>query len=109
MPRNWRSNRKWFNFRAKVFSRDGGKCRICGGEELLRGAHVKPVENFPDMAFVLSNVITLCAICDARIGDKLEENRHLWERKVIHKLSTTHIDTKDKRYYVGAKVVNKPT
>lgn len=110
MKRLWRftgtTENVWRRFRERVFKRDGGKCRICGSREFLRGAHVEPVKNHPEMELWESNVITLCAVCDARYGDDLVKNRHLWEKKVVHRISRTQIDAKGKRQYSISKVAN---
>jgi 5-methylcytosine-specific restriction endonuclease McrA len=53
--------RSWSNL---VVARDNGVCQKCGatGGE-MHAHHIKPVEQFPELTFELSNGMTLCGTC----------------------------------------------
>lgn len=59
--------RKW---RFGVLERDGYKCVECGSTEDIEAHHVKPKALFPELAYDVSNGITLCRAC--------HDKRHPW-------------------------------
>ena len=64
---------RWYTVRAQALQRDGGLCRDCldrvkqgRGGKVRRATivhHVIPKEERPDLAFELSNLRSVCAIC----------------------------------------------
>jgi 5-methylcytosine-specific restriction endonuclease McrA len=52
---------RWPALRLQALRRDDWKCRVCGSRVRLEVDHVEPVFRRPDLAFVLSNLQTLCA------------------------------------------------
>lgn len=51
---------KW---RSVVRERDGNRCTACGVSEHLHVHHVKPFSEFPELATMVDNGITLCEFC----------------------------------------------
>ncbi len=49
--------------REAVFERDGHTCRVCGAKENLQIDHIKSVREFPELAFDVENLQTLCKTC----------------------------------------------
>lgn len=58
---------QWIRKRDAILRRDGYLCRECKRYGRRREAvlvhHIKPVEFFPDLAFVDENLVSLCAEC----------------------------------------------
>lgn len=52
--------KKW---RRIVFKRDDYKCQHCGSEKSLHAHHVKTMREYPSLAYVAENGITLCWAC----------------------------------------------
>lgn len=57
-------SKEWKEMREIVFKRDGWSCQECklvGG--VLHPHHIKPKSIYPELVFVLENVVTLCKDC----------------------------------------------
>jgi 5-methylcytosine-specific restriction protein A len=59
----YRRGPRWKALRLAALRRDGFRCRECGVRGKLEVDHVKPVRDFPDLAFDLANLQALCARC----------------------------------------------
>jgi len=57
---------KWLRVKRAAFERDGYKCQICGSQKDLCGHHVKEKALYPELAYEVSNIITLCKHCHAK-------------------------------------------
>jgi hypothetical protein len=57
---------KWLRVKRAAFERDGYKCQICGSQKDLCGHHVKEKAQYPELAYEVSNIITLCKHCHAK-------------------------------------------
>lgn len=77
-------------WRDAVFSRDGYICRDCGDDRggNLRAHHEKPLATHPELAFDVSNGVTLCHTChelrhfkpdSIRNQRKLRRGERLWK------------------------------
>lgn len=57
----------WLQKRAYILARDGYRCQECKRYgrrvEATIVHHKKPVESFPELAFVDDNLVSLCAKC----------------------------------------------
>lgn len=49
-------------WRREVMKIDGMACVQCGSTELLEAHHIKPYRTYPELATVISNGLTLCAV-----------------------------------------------
>ncbi|NOD35695.1 MULTISPECIES: HNH endonuclease [unclassified Ruegeria] len=62
------SSPKWKKLRLLAKRRDNYRCTNCGADVRRSGAaivdHVKPRDQFPDLALFLPNLRTLCRPCD---------------------------------------------
>ena len=61
-----RNNRRLWRYkhwRRAVLKRDDYTCQRCGATEGLHAHHVKPWEEFPELAFDVDNGLTLCTRC----------------------------------------------
>ena len=56
---------QWKVLRLQAKRRDGWKCIKCGGVGKLEVDHIQPVRTHPLLAYVLSNLQTLCSACHA--------------------------------------------
>lgn len=54
-------------WRQSVFQRDGFKCQQCGAKRDLNAHHIKPWSEYPDLRLELSNGISLCETCHAKV------------------------------------------
>ena len=58
---------RWLRKRTFILARDGYRCQECKRYGRRREAeivhHKKPVEFFPELAFVDENLVSLCAKC----------------------------------------------
>lgn len=59
-------DRRWPALRLEAKRRDGWKCVQCGARGRLEVDHIHPVRTHPDLAFVLTNLQTLCPACHSR-------------------------------------------
>lgn len=61
---------EWFKTRSQIVKRDGYKCVWCDadvrGKRKARVDHIKELSSHPELAYVHSNLRTLCNSCDAR-------------------------------------------
>lgn len=82
------SDRRWPALRMRARDRDGWQCVKCGSRNRLEVDHIEPVRKRPDLAFVLSNLQTLCASCHTKktrieLGFKpLSPARKAWKQLV---------------------------
>ena len=53
-------SKRWPALRQQALRRDGFKCVQCGARGRLEVDHIKPVRTHPGLAFILSNLQTLC-------------------------------------------------
>lgn len=72
---------KWIRKRKTILRRDGYMCRECQRYGRHREAkevhHIKHVDEFPEMAFVDSNLISLCHACHNKMHpEKARAMRH---------------------------------
>lgn len=85
--------RRWRLLKRRVYDRDGWRCRVCRHEGYLRVAHIRPRRRYPELKFLLSNLLTICAFCDARHGEDLPAIRHIWyvtlPKRVVSPVSET--------------------
>ena len=56
----------WKALRMQALERDDWRCTSCRNRHRLEVDHIKPVRARPDLAYVLSNLQTLCGRCHAR-------------------------------------------
>lgn len=61
------TNPKWRHKQKAILKRDGYQCRECRKYGRAREAkivhHIKPVEDFPELAYEDSNLESLCIVC----------------------------------------------
>lgn len=50
-------------WRRAVVSRDGGRCRRCGGRGQVHAHHLRSWAENPDLRFDIDNGVTLCVEC----------------------------------------------
>lgn len=78
----------WKRLKKFVRRRDKFQCVVCEAPQRIVGdliaAHVRPRRSYPELEKEANWVVTLCRICDAKIGDDLERylKRHpqIWKR-----------------------------
>lgn len=58
---------RWAVVRLAAKRRDGWKCVECGARGRLEVHHIKRVKDFPELAYSLEHVKTLCGCCHARV------------------------------------------
>ncbi|WLR53780.1 HNH endonuclease [Mesobacillus subterraneus] len=81
---------KWRKFRKRIIERDGGYCQRCLIKfnmvvtSNLQVHHIKPRIKFPDLTFVESNCVTLCALCNQQLGTR-EQLDFAFEAKEIER------------------------
>lgn len=61
---------KWLRKRELILRRDGYRCQECKRYGRIRQAstvhHIKHLEDYPELALVSSNLISLCAACHSK-------------------------------------------
>lgn len=70
--RPYYSSKRWARVRFLAKRRDDFKCVQCGSSNKLEVHHIKRVKDAPELAFDLSNLLTLCRDCHA-----IETNKEL--------------------------------
>lgn len=68
---NSRSCRKAIIFRDAVFSRDNFMCKKCGSTYRIHAHHIKSWDEFPKLRFDVSNGLTLCNSCHAKLHNNI--------------------------------------
>lgn len=58
---------RWAVVRLQAKRRDGWKCVECSARGRLEVHHVKRAKHFPELAYDLDNLKTLCGRCHARV------------------------------------------
>ena len=81
-------SREWREIRPIVLSRDHHECQDCRrAGRYSRGTtvhHILRLEDRPDLALTLDNLVTLCATCHNREHpDKLPESRQAIRRREL--------------------------
>lgn len=62
------TNFRWDLWRHKVFKRDNYTCQRCHKEGgYLEPHHIKPVHEYPNLIYVVSNGLTLCEGCHIKV------------------------------------------
>lgn len=68
------NSKEWKEVREKVLIRDGMMCKICEKNKISTLAdevhHIKYLEDRPDLAFELDNLISVCRACHMGIHAK---------------------------------------
>lgn len=59
-------DKRWPAVRLQAKRRDGWKCVKCGSRYRLEVDHIQPVRDYPEGAFLLANLQTLCGPCHGR-------------------------------------------
>ena len=72
------NSRKWRKKRIAILKRDKFLCKVCSRYGRITEAttvhHIKPLENFPELAFKSDNLISICAACHANLHP--EKRKH---------------------------------
>jgi 5-methylcytosine-specific restriction protein A len=58
---------RWKALRMQALDRDDWCCQHCRSLRRLECHHVKPVKDFPELAYTLSNLLILCGSCHAKV------------------------------------------
>jgi 5-methylcytosine-specific restriction endonuclease McrA len=58
-----KNDRRWKTARAECLERDGYACIVCGATEELEADHILPLAEYPELAFDVENLRTLCRPC----------------------------------------------
>lgn len=56
-------DKRWPALRQQALRRDGYKCVQCGAHGRLEVDHIKPSRDYPELAFDLDNLQSLCGSC----------------------------------------------
>ena len=71
-----RSSSRYAKWRKAVLARDDYTCQECGSEIDLTPHHIEHWAKVPDLRFVLSNGLTLCAACHSNVhGRRIRPSR----------------------------------
>jgi hypothetical protein len=63
-----------------VFSRDGYKCRICGGKKWINAHHIYNWSQYKDLRTVVSNGITMCRECHMKFHNEYGKKNNNFEQ-----------------------------
>ncbi len=64
-----RKTKEYRHWRNAVLERDGYRCTECSTSDIrLDAHHIKSFTHFPEQRFEVSNGITVCLVCHAKIG-----------------------------------------
>jgi hypothetical protein len=67
-PDSWRHSPKGRQWRTRVYKRDNYTCQICGAHPQRPHAHhIRSAKRYPKLRYEISNGITLCEQCHARV------------------------------------------
>lgn len=68
---NCRGCKKYETWRTKVIERDLFKCQKCSSTERIQAHHIKSWNNFSEIRFDITNGITLCNSCHAKLHNNI--------------------------------------
>lgn len=68
------------HWRRQVLKRDLYTCQHCGATQFLQPHHIKPMSEYPSLAYAVSNGITLCSNCHTITHDGKPTNRNGTDR-----------------------------
>ena len=81
--------KRWKVLRWEALKRDGFKCRACPSRFRLEVDHIKPIRDFPELAYSLENLQTLCARCHGvktrhEVHGPLSPEREKWRELLLN-------------------------
>lgn len=88
------NTKAWKQIRLERLARDNYLCRRCKKRNLLIPAtmvhHIKPLEDYPELALELDNLISLCNDCHEQITNrwakkKQRESKRIKARVIVSK------------------------
>lgn len=87
---NFYKSKKWKTKREKILRRDEYMCRECKRYGRTTPAvtvhHIYPVENWPELALINSNLLSLCNKCHNSMHDRdsgeLTQKGEEWMRRI---------------------------
>lgn len=78
-------SKKWAAKQKKILRRDGYECQLCKRYGKVRTAttvhHIKHADEYPELAFTDSNLISLCAACHNKQHPEKGGNRYWGDNK----------------------------
>lgn len=83
-------DRRWPALRLQAKRRDKWRCVECGAAGRLEVHHVRRVKDYPELAFALDNLKTLCARCHSKetriecgLAVELDPARQAWKTLIL--------------------------
>lgn len=75
-----RNTKRWRDVRAQALERDGYACVRCSSIEDLEVDHILELQHYPQLAYDLDNLQTLCQPCHVDKGNEpeVEVDRAQW-------------------------------
>ena len=70
-----RNQRKYYDWRDKVFERDCYTCARCGTMKNLQAHHIKSYSRYPSLRLVVRNGIVLCKKCHGKTDNYGTQDR----------------------------------
>jgi len=61
-----RRSPEFYQWRKGVLKRDNKTCQDCGSKDKVNAHHIKPIIEYPELIFEISNGLTLCEDCHRR-------------------------------------------
>lgn len=73
----------WYDWRKKVYVRDGYKCVLCGRKNLrVDPHHILPIRDYPELKYRVSNGATLCR----RDHRKTFRKEYKYIKRIVNKI-----------------------
>lgn len=66
VPQEQKLQSRWLRVKKEAFERDGYKCQMCGSQKHLCGHHIQERAKHPELAYEVTNIVTLCKSCHAK-------------------------------------------
>lgn len=89
---NERMNPQSRVWRKAVLERDGGFCRICHATDKLEAHHILPFGTHPERRWEVSNGLTLCKECHARVRYRELENAEMFQFIASIPVQVCHVE-----------------
>ncbi len=81
------NSRTWRNKRKQILERDNNECQICKKEGKFKPAdtvhHIKELKDYPKLALIDSNLISVCFSCHNIIHERFGEQKSRGEKMGI--------------------------
>ena len=95
--KSFRERPEYEEWKRRVKERYNNTCQLCGHKGNIHAHHIKPVSEYPELAFDVDNGITLCGNCHAKYRGREDELEQILLESTLEDVLVD--DSSGKYYY----------